>query len=164
MWVALASSAWAQATPGYTIYQITAPNSHETYVNGINDRPGARGDVVGHYYDFNDEHHRFVKWGSTFLDFNPEGGDPCHWPLALNNARIIVGKACFGAHEGDFHTSGFENIGSSKEHTTKAHVKIAVPGAVETIANGNNDADTIVGIYTVSGTLEQRAFVLLAAK
>jgi hypothetical protein len=160
MCVALVSSAWAQATPGYTIYQINAPNSHETYVNAINDRPGARGDVVGHYYDFNDDHHRFVKWGSTFLDFDPEE-EPCHWPLALNNARIIVGKACFGAYEGDFRTSGFENIGSSKEHTTKAHVKIAVPGAVETIANGNNDAGTIVGTYYLAETSEQRGFLLL---
>jgi hypothetical protein len=152
--------AWGQATPGYTMHQVTAPGSHETYVTAINDRPGARGDVVGHYYDFNDTHRRFVKWGSTFLDFAPEGDDPCHWPLALNNARVIVGKACFGANEGEFHTSGFENIGASKEHQTKAHVQIAAPGALETIASGNNDAGTIVGIYTVAESLEQRAFVL----
>jgi hypothetical protein len=43
MWVALASSAWAQATPGYTMHQITYPGSTQTWVYGLNDKKNTVG-------------------------------------------------------------------------------------------------------------------------
>src|SRR5688500_10924489 len=45
MWVALVSSVWAQATPGYTIHQVTFPGSFATYAWGVNDQKH----VVGSY-------------------------------------------------------------------------------------------------------------------
>lgn len=138
--------AWPQATPGYTMHQVKIPNAYEVLIRGINDRPAARGDLVGTYRHDDYGHVRFVKYGSAFLTFDPSDEDPCHWPNAINNHRVIVGEYC--TLNEDYTTrvyAGFENIGSSREHTEQAHVALMAPNAGSTVANGNNDAGDIVG-------------------
>jgi hypothetical protein len=94
MWVALVSSAWAQATPGYTIHQVTFPGSLETYGHAVNDRQ----DILGAYVpsDTSEVGRLFTKFGATYADLElPVPEVLCHDdPFALNTQRHIAGFFC----------------------------------------------------------------------
>jgi uncharacterized membrane protein len=150
--------AWP-ATPGYTIHQITYPKSGTTSVIAINDRLGARGDVVGSYTAQDFSQHAFVKWGSTYLTV-PGFSPACSPMTGLNNARVLIGYACApNPLETGVWIESFVHVGASKEHAETRTDIIAIPGASETLVYGINDAEALVGVYKMGET--PHAFLLV---
>lgn len=156
MWVALVSSAWAQATPGYTIHQVTFPGSLETYGHAVNDRQ----DILGAYVpsDTSEVGRLFTKFGATYADLElPVPEVLCHDdPFALNTQRHIAGFFCdLTTESGDVVTS-FERVGGEWQ-------PVGVPEAITTVVTGNNDGDSLVGRYFLPRSTESRPFLLTAA-
>jgi hypothetical protein len=149
--------AWPQqATPGYTMHQVTVPGSMETYVIAINDRLAARGDLLGYSYDRQWNPSHFVKYGSAYLPLDVP--DLAYFEAqGLNNGRLVMGYGLLPT--GD--PTGFAYLGSSKEHTTKVLETLQHPDGEYTIATGVNDAGDIVGTYYGSGPgQDERPFIL----
>jgi hypothetical protein len=151
--------AWPQ-TPGYTMHQITYPGSGYTGVVGINDRPGAGGDVLGYYVAAEDfSQHHFARWGATYLTV-PGFSPACSPMTGLNNARVIIGFACApNPLETGVRIESYVHVGASKEHRETRTDIIAIPGASETLVSGINDAGAIVGVYKMGET--PHAFILV---
>jgi hypothetical protein len=147
--------AWPQ---GYTIHQVTYPKSVETRAVGINDRPGARGDVVGSYNDGTMDPTalaQYAKWGSSYVPVHPSG--PCGdaQVTGLNNRRVIIGLGCVG-YEG----YGFVHVGATKEHPETHTEIIRFPNMASTEALGINDAGDIVGIFHSEETQNNHPYLL----
>jgi uncharacterized membrane protein len=154
--IAFPGLAWAQKTPGYTFYQVNFPDSYETFVIAINDRPGARGDIVGTYRGGPHYRQPFVKWGSTYQDLTIPGLDYFE-PMAINNSRVITGSALVGPEQ-----TGFEHVGASKEHPAKITTPVKYPSSSYTYAAGVNDAGDIVGHYVNSLAITEPGYDPLA--
>jgi hypothetical protein len=135
--------ALAQATPGYTMHQITYPGSIQTWVFGLNDRKN----VIGIYMGTDGWHYAYTKYGSAYLPFEPPDGN-CGLPADLNTFRHIIGLDCSGS---------YLKIGA-------AVTDIAVPQASQTIVRGLNDSNVMVGGYYLAGdTITEYPFVLTAS-
>lgn len=109
-------------------------------LNGVNNHDVAVGsylNAAGRYrsYTYN------IKTGKFALVTKPGaptgGNAPNLEALGINNAGDVVGEYTTSGHTLD----GFIKLASGGFHT------IAVPGAVETVAIGVNDNDTVVGAY-----------------
>jgi hypothetical protein len=132
MWVALASSAWAQATPGYTMHQITYPNSFETFLFGVNDKGNMIGGAVTPG-EFEERTLYFAKYGSAYVELEESFGLDCVRPHAINNHKHIIGLYCEPDDPPPY------NFGLSFEHVRTSWTQIQVPGVEQTVVEGNND-------------------------
>jgi hypothetical protein len=145
--IAFPSLVFAQATPGYTIYQVNYPGAAQTIILGTNDETSARGALVGVTYLPDDDWPvHFIRYGSTYVPFSIEGTVYAD-PNALNNARVVAGT--YRPSEDVYDWAGFAHIGHSKKHTTVATEHISA--GLHTSATGINDAGDVTGYYNPDG-------------
>ena len=116
---------------------IDFPGARQTFAFGVN----ASGQIVGYYYDSNNNSHGFVDSGGRFttIDF-PGAGQT--YAFGINASGQIVGGYCESVGQ---NCHGF--LDSGGRFTT-----IDFPGAAGTSANGINASGQIVGAYSDSNS------------
>jgi probable HAF family extracellular repeat protein len=159
----------------FKFFAITPPGSTFTQAFGINDA----GQIVGDYNDADGVEHGFLDADGSFINIDEPGASATN-PLGVNDAGQIVGGILFGGfvyRAGSFTDvsccpQGINNagqlVGSFADSSFAIHgfldtggsrTTIDVPGASSTVASGINDADYIVGNYTVGSSSAKNGFL-----
>jgi hypothetical protein len=133
-------------TAGGHVTTFSVPGSVQTVALKINNA----GTIVGYWFDSGSLSHGFIrKADGSIVSLSPPHSSGTSL-VALNSSGVSVGT---------FQVNGPGTVEGLVAYPSGAMTVINVPGALETLANGINDADFIVGGYT-DASYVQHGFVL----